>query len=117
MVRDVAGGVDAGCAGPAAFVDENAVVLGDRLACDGRHDWFDPDTSHGEVAGHPDATSSSDRLQPVCPLEPGNVMAREQIDPAGAMDSIHERADFPAQHPLERESAGKDGGHVHPELR
>ncbi len=33
------------------------------------------------------------------------------------MDRIEERADFLAQHPLERVSAGKDGGHVHPELR
>src|SRR5260221_609518 len=32
MVRDISGRVDVGCAGPAAFVNQNTVVLGDRLA-------------------------------------------------------------------------------------
>src|ERR1022692_1442439 len=117
MVRDIPGGIDVGGAGPAQFVDQNTVILRDGLPCDGRDLGLNPDTSHGEVACHPDAASGRDRLQPLGPFERGNLVSGEQLNAVRAVNGTEYSSDFPAQHPLKRESARKDGGHVHPELR
>src|ERR1022692_4354676 len=117
MVRDIPGGIDVGGAGPAQFVDQNTVILRDGLPCDGRDLGLNPDTSHGEVACHPDAASGRDRLQPLGPFERGNLVSGEQLNAVRAVNGTEYSSDFPAQHPLKGESAGKDGGHVHPELR
>src|SRR5215471_586424 len=68
LVRDIAGRVYIGGAGPAAFVDENAVFLGDRLVGEGWHYRLDSDTSHGEVARHSHAAGSRNRLNSVRPF-------------------------------------------------
>src|ERR1019366_3117031 len=86
MVRDIAGRVDVGGAGPARFVDQNTVILRDRLTRDGRHHGLNPDTSHGEVARDANAAGGRDRLQPLGPFERGNLISGEQLDAVRAVD-------------------------------
>src|SRR6266568_2925221 len=117
MVRDIAGRVDVGGAGPAQFVDQNTVILRNRLPRKSRDHGLNPDTSHSEVAWDANPAGGCDRLEPLCPLERGNLLSGEQLDAVRAVDGTEYRADFPAEYPLKGDSAGEDGGHVHPELR
>src|SRR5712691_114411 len=86
MVRDITGRVDVGGAGPAQFVDQNTIILRDRLPPDGWHHGLNPDTSHGEVACHANAAGGGDRLQPLGPFERGNLISGEQLDAIRTVD-------------------------------
>src|ERR1039457_3809737 len=86
MVRDITGGIDVGGTGPAQFVDQNTVILRDRLPRDRRDHGLNPDTSHGEVAWHANAAGGRDRLQPLGPFERGSLISREQLNAVRVMN-------------------------------
>src|SRR6185437_6801099 len=98
-------------------VDQDTVILRDRLPGEGRDHRLDPDTGHREVARDANPTGGRDRLQPLRPLERGHLLSGEQLDAVPAVDGSEYRAEVLAEDPLKGESAGEDGGHVHPELR
>src|SRR5450631_682002 len=91
MVRDIAGRVDVGGAGPAQFVDQNTVILRDRLPRKSRHHGLNPDTGHGEVARDANPAGGRDRLQPLSTLERGNLISSEQLDAVRAVDGTEYR--------------------------
>jgi hypothetical protein len=116
MVGDIAGPVDVSRAGAAPLVDENPVVLGHGRACDRGHVRLDPDANDGEVAPDPIPVGQHHRLQPLGPLERGNLRSGEQPDALGAVNPADQGAELLAEDPLQRVPARKDRGDLDPEL-
>ncbi len=115
MVRDIAGRIDVSGAGPAQFVDKNAVGLLDRRR-NGRHIRINPDATDGEVARDTIAAGRPDRLQPLGALERRHLVPSQQLDAVRAVDGADHCADLLAQDLLQGNSPGKDGGNANPEL-